>query len=116
METRRCKHCGADEALHHGDTLQCPDNGQASGDVGHNYWLNTNFEATMEITEKNHRQATAQLCNEAIQAYNETGLTPRQLLDQRDELIKAATEAIEYFGASVGVSGLREAIKKTKTK
>jgi hypothetical protein len=27
-----------------------------------------------------------QLCNEAIQIHNETSLTPRQLLEQRDEL------------------------------
>ena len=36
-----------------------------------------------------HRQADAELMAEAGNVYHETGLTPRQLLEQRDELLKA---------------------------
>lgn len=34
---------------------------------------------------------------EAEAAFNETGLTPRQLVEQRDELVAALSEMCEFF-------------------
>ena len=49
-----------------------------------------------------HTEADANLFSEAVTVFHETGLTPRQILEQRDELRSALAvivERIEYYSA-----------------
>jgi hypothetical protein len=96
--------------------MQCPDNGQASGGVGCNYWLDTTFELPSET--------------EII--FTETGLTPSQILEQRDELFECIKSMVsikdiwlpiisseEYAGEAEALikmyNKMYDLIQKTKT-
>lgn len=45
---------------------------------------------------------------EAVEVYNQTGLTPKQLLEQRDELLEALNQAMKCLeSCAVRISGVR---------
>lgn len=54
-----CKNCGADYALHHADTDQCPMNGREAP-VGHKQeWKSTKFEERTTLTPQAYEKMMA---------------------------------------------------------
>ena len=53
-------------------------------------------EAKYLVTDPNEIEANAELISEAGTVYHETGLTPRELKEQRDELLKALGWSIKF--------------------
>lgn len=53
MKTTTCKNCGADRAIHHYKTLQCPTHGREETRDGKvQEWMTIIFEAQEELTDE----------------------------------------------------------------
>jgi hypothetical protein len=99
METKhttgKCQFCGADEALHRIDTLQCPSNGQLAGKNGVDYWLDFTFEDSgiykLEKAAPEMLEMLIELKSE-LYATGSTNTKQKQLYKEISEIIKKATE------------------------
>ncbi len=86
---RICGNCGADEALHHYDTQQCPKNGVEEWREGKKQiWVETKF---VDAQQMKLERAAPQLLN-ALLAVKRHGLIEK---DGYDTVVKMVGDAIE---------------------
>jgi len=93
IETDVCFYCGASKGIHQYETMKCPLHGieetrfdKLSGKFYPQKWEETTFkDSGIENIE-----------TESIAIFNQTNLTPRQLLEQRNELLRALQRFIKF--------------------
>ena len=90
----------------YGKTLVCGPNERTICSTG---GYSDNSRDSSDVLAEN--EANAVLIAEAFNVADETGLTPRQLADQRAELLTACNAYIEAFNAGTGVVYVADKIR-----
>lgn len=65
------------------------------------------------ITVKTHLERCHEICDEALGIFDATGLTPRQLLEQRDEVYRERNKVVAAFARAAIALGRKAVVTET---
>lgn len=102
MSYGKCYNCGADEGLHHYETMQCPKNGIEEtrfDELNNKYYPQRWEETVFEEAERKQIELAAPKMLEALEAVRRHGLIEK---DGYDTVVRMVGESIHTARKGVG--------------